>query len=320
MTPPLSDQARAGNRTPLRLIYMGTPDFAVPALEALIAAGHEVVCVYSQPPRRAGRGQKERPSPVHAFAESQDINVRTPKSLRDPEAQTEFAELNAGVAVVAAYGLILPPAILEAPRLGCLNIHASLLPRWRGAAPIHRAILAGDDETGVTVMQMDKGLDTGGILLSKSVPITPTTTASDLHDALAALGGPLVVQALDGLSSGILNETPQPEAGVTYAEKLSRDEGRLDWTRSAAYLARAVRAFTPWPGAWFDHDGARIKVLEAAVASGTAAPGTVLDDALTIACSEGALRLLTVQRSGRGPVDTASFLRGYDLSAGTVLP
>jgi methionyl-tRNA formyltransferase len=304
----------------LRLIYMGTPDFAVPALEALIAAGHEVVCVYSQPPRRAGRGQKERPSPVHAFAESQDINVRTPKSLRDPEAQTEFAELNAGVAVVAAYGLILPPAILEAPRLGCLNIHASLLPRWRGAAPIHRAILAGDDETGVTVMQMDKGLDTGGILLSKSVPITPTTTASDLHDALAALGGPLVVQALDGLSSGILNETPQPEAGVTYAEKLSRDEGRLDWTRSAAYLARAVRAFTPWPGAWFDHDGARIKVLEAAVASGTAAPGTVLDDALTIACSEGALRLLTVQRSGRGPVDTASFLRGYDLSAGTVLP
>ena len=320
MTPPLSDQARAGNRTPLRLIYMGTPDFAVPALEALIAAGHEVVCVYSQPPRRAGRGQKERPSPVHAFAESQDINVRTPKSLRDPEAQTEFAELNAGVAVVAAYGLILPPAILEAPRLGCLNIHASLLPRWCGAAPIHRAILAGDDETGVTVMQMDKGLDTGGILLSKSVPITPTTTASDLHDALAALGGPLVVQALDGLSSGILNETPQPEAGVTYAEKLSRDEGRLDWTRSAAYLARAVRAFTPWPGAWFDHDGARIKVLEAAVASGTAAPGTVLDDALTIACSEGALRLLTVQRSGRGPVDTASFLRGYDLSAGTVLP
>ena len=320
MTPPLSDQARAGNRTPLRLIYMGTPDFAVPALEALIAAGHEVVYVYSQPPRRAGRGQKERPSPVHAFAESQDINVRTPKSLRDPEAQTEFAELNAGVAVVAAYGLILPPAILEAPRLGCLNIHASLLPRWRGAAPIHRAILAGDDETGVTVMQMDKGLDTGGILLSKSVPITPTTTASDLHDALAALGGPLVVQALDGLSSGILNETPQPEAGVTYAEKLSRDEGRLDWTRSAAYLARAVRAFTPWPGAWFDHDGARIKVLEAAVASGTAAPGTVLDDALTIACSEGALRLLTVQRSGRGPVDTASFLRGYDLSAGTVLP
>ena len=320
MTPPLSDQARAGNRTPLRLIYMGTPDFAVPALEALIAAGHEVVCVYSQPPRRAGRGQKERPSPVHAFAESQDINVRTPKSLRDPEAQTEFAELNAGVAVVAAYGLILPPAILEAPRLGCLNIHASLLPRWRGAAPIHRAILAGDDETGVTVMQMDKGLDTGGILLSKSVPITPTTTASDLHDALAALGGPLVVQALDGLSSGILNETPQPEAGVTYAEKLSRDEGRLDWTRSAAYLARAVRAFTPWPGAWFDHDGARIKVLEAAVASGTAASGTVLDDALTIACSEGALRLLTVQRSGRGPVDTASFLRGYDLPAGTVLP
>lgn len=320
MTLPPSNQASAGNRTPLRLIYMGTPDFAVPALEALIAAGHKVVCVYSQPPRRAGRGQKERPSPVHAFAESRDIDVRTPRSLRDPEAQTEFAELNADVAVVAAYGLILPPEILEAPRLGCLNVHASLLPRWRGAAPIHRAILAGDDETGVTIMQMDKGLDTGGILLSKSEPITPTTTASDLHDALATLGGPLVVEALNGLSAGTLQATPQPEDGVTYAEKLSRDEGRLDWTHSAAYLARAVRAFTPWPGAWFDHDGARIKVLEAAVASGTATPGTIIDDALTIACSEGALRLLTVQRSGRGPVDAASFLRGYDLPSGTVLP
>lgn len=320
MTPPPSDQARAGNRASLRLIYMGTPDFAVPALEALIAAGHDVVCVYSQPPRRAGRGQKERPSPVHAFAESRNINVRTPKSLRAPEAQTEFANLKADVAVVAAYGLILPPEILEAPRLGCLNIHASLLPRWRGAAPIQRAILAGDDETGVTIMQMDKGLDTGGILLSKSVPITPTTTASNLHDALAALGGPLVVETLDSLSAGTLKATPQPEGGVTYAEKLSRDEGQLDWTHPATYLERTVRAFTPWPGAWFEHDGDRIKILEAIAVPNTGAPGTILDDSLTIACGEGALRLLKVQRSGRGPVDAASFLRGYDLPAGTVLP
>lgn len=306
-------------RTPLRLIYMGTPDFAVPALETLIGAGHDVICVYSQPPRRAGRGQKARPSPVHAFAEARGIAVRTPKSLRDPDEQAAFVALNADAAVVAAYGLILPPPILEAPRLGCLNIHASLLPRWRGAAPIQRAILADDTETGVTIMQMDKGLDTGDILLSETVAITPETTASDLHDALAARGGPLVVEALDGLAAGSLKAAPQSESGITYAEKLSRDEGRLDWTRPAAYLARAVRAFTPWPGAWFEHDGARIKVLNARVETGSAPPGTIIDDRLIVACGEDALRLLTVQRSGRAPVDTGSFLRGYDLPAGTIL-
>lgn len=310
----------AVTRTPLRLIYMGTPGFAVPALKTLIAAGHDIVCVYSQPPRRAGRGQKARPSPVQAFADDKGIPVRTPKSLRDPEEQAAFAALDADAAVVAAYGLILPPAILEAPRFGCLNIHASLLPRWRGAAPIQRAILAGDTQSGVTIMQMDEGLDTGGVLLSEAVPITMETTASNLHDALAARGGPLVVEALDGLAAGTLKATPQPETGVTYAEKLSRDEGRLDWTRPAPYLARAVRAFTPWPGAWFEHDGARIKILEACVESGSATPGTIIDDRLTIACSEGALRLLTVQRSGRAAVDAESFLRGYDLPAGTVLP
>ncbi|NKB54711.1 MAG: methionyl-tRNA formyltransferase [Alphaproteobacteria bacterium] len=299
---------------------MGTPGFAVPALKTLIAAGHDIVCVYSQPPRRAGRGQKARPSPVQAFADDKGIPVRTPKSLRDPEEQAAFAALDADAAVVAAYGLILPPAILEAPRFGCLNIHASLLPRWRGAAPIQRAILAGDTQSGVTIMQMDEGLDTGGVLLSEAVPITMETTASNLHDALAARGGPLVVEALDGLAAGTLKATPQPETGVTYAEKLSRDEGRLDWTRPAPYLARAVRAFTPWPGAWFEHDGARIKILEACVESGSATPGTIIDDRLTIACSEGALRLLTVQRSGRAAVDAESFLRGYDLPAGTVLP
>lgn len=320
MKPPPSNADSKPEHAPLRLAYMGTPDFAVPALEMLIAAGHDIVCVYSQPPRRAGRGQKERPSPVHAFAEARNIPVRTPKTLRDAEEQDAFAALGLDAAVVAAYGLILPPPILEAPRLGCLNIHASLLPRWRGAAPIHRAILAGDCESGVTIMQMDEGLDTGAILLAKAVPITNTTTASDLHDRLAEIGGGLVVEALSGLAAGTLVPQPQPEDGTCYAEKLDRAEGQLDWAQSAAYLARAVRAFTPWPGAWFEHDGNRIKVLDACEADADAPPGTVLDDQLTVACGEGALRLRRVQRSGKGPTDAGAFLRGYDLPVGTVLP
>lgn len=298
---------------------MGTPDFAVPALEALIAAGHEMRCVYSQPPRRAGRGQKERPSPVHAVAAERGIEVRTPTSLRDPAVQAAFAALDTEAAVVAAYGLILPQAVLDAPRLGCLNIHASLLPRWRGAAPIQRAILAGDAETGVTIMQMDAGLDTGAMLLSRSVPISDTATAGDLHDTLAALGAHLIVEALDGLGAGTLTATPQSEDGATYARKLERDEGRLDWSRPAAELARAVRAFSPWPGAWVEHGGARVKVLEAREADGNGSPGTVLDNRLTIACGGGALRLLKVQRPGKGPVDADAFLRGYELPVGTVL-
>lgn len=319
MTPPPTSRADNGQRTPLRLVFMGTPDFAVPALAALIDAGHEILCAYSQPPRRAGRGQKERPSPVHTYAAENGIMVRTPKTLRDDAAQAEFDALGADAAVVIAYGLILPQAILDAPRLGCLNIHASLLPRWRGAAPIQRTILAGDEETGVTIMQMDAGLDTGDMLLSRSVPITAETTASDLHDGLAALGAELIVDALGRLNAGTLRGAPQPETGTTYAQKLSRDEGRLDWTQPAAYLARTVRAFSPWPGAWFEHDGARIKVLKAHETASVADPGTILDSELTIACGDGALRLVTVQRSGKGPTDAAAFLRGYDLPAGTVL-
>ncbi|HEY0838256.1 MAG TPA: methionyl-tRNA formyltransferase [Azospirillum sp.] len=312
--------------TPLRLVFMGTPDFAVPSLQALLDAGQEVVCVYSQPPRPAGRGQQVQTSPVHRFADERGIPVRTPKSLRNAEAQAEFAALNADAAVVAAYGLILPQAVLDAPRLGCLNVHGSLLPRWRGAAPIQRALLAGDAETGITIMQMDAGLDTGGMLLKGAVPIGPDTTASTLHDDLAALGARLIVEALAGLAEGRLTATPQPDDGVTYAAKLTREDGRLDWTREAAFVERQVRALTPWPGCWFDAPTAtgteRIKVLKAEppLPSGpNAAPGTVLDERLTIACADGAVRLALVQRPGKAPVDGAAFLRGFHLPTGTLL-
>ncbi|QCO02280.1 methionyl-tRNA formyltransferase [Azospirillum argentinense] len=316
--------------TPLRLVFMGTPDFAVPSLRALADAGHEVVCVYSQPPRPAGRGQQVQKSPVHRFAEERGIPVRTPKSLRNAEAQAEFAELKADAAVVAAYGLILPQPILDAPRLGCLNVHGSLLPRWRGAAPIQRAILAGDAETGITIMQMDIGLDTGAMLLKDAVPITAETTASSLHDTLADMGARLIVEALDGLAAGRLTAVPQPEAGVTYAAKLTREDGRLDWTRDAAFVERQVRALTPWPGCWFDAPTPtggveRIKVLKAEPAPTStnnarkAAPGTLLDDRLTIACADGAVRLTLVQRPGKAPVDGAALLRGFALPVGTRL-
>ncbi|WP_353857987.1 methionyl-tRNA formyltransferase [Azospirillum formosense] len=316
--------------TPLRLVFMGTPDFAVPSLRALADAGHEVVCVYSQPPRPAGRGQQVQKSPVHRFAEERGIPVRTPKSLRNAEAQAEFADLKADAAVVAAYGLILPQPILDAPRLGCLNVHGSLLPRWRGAAPIQRAILAGDAETGITIMQMDIGLDTGAMLLKDAVPITAGTTASTLHDALADMGARLIVEALHGLAAGRLTAEPQPEAGVTYAAKLTREDGRLDWTRDAAFVERQVRALTPWPGCWFDAPTPtggveRIKVLKAEPAPAPtndarkAAPGTLLDDRLTVACSDGAVRLTLVQRPGKAPVDGAALLRGFNLPVGTRL-
>jgi methionyl-tRNA formyltransferase len=305
----------------LRLAFMGTPDFAVPSLRALIDAGHNVVCVYSQPPRPAGRGHRLQSSPVHAFAEARGIPVRTPKTLRTAEAQAEFAALDLDAAVVAAYGLILPQPVLDAPRLGCLNVHASLLPRWRGAAPIQRAILAGDAETGITIMQMDAGLDTGGMLLRESVPITPATTADSLHDALADLGARLIGPALDGLAAGRLKPEPQPADGVTYAAKLTRDDGRLDWTAPAAVIERQVRALTPWPGVWFDAAGERIKVLAAEPVAGQPArpPGTLLDDALTVACGAGAIRLIRVQRPGKAPVDGAAFLRGFPVKPGAVL-
>ena len=306
----------------LRLAFMGTPDFAVPSLVALAEAGHEIACVYSQPPRPAGRGHKERPSPVQRLAEARGWPLRTPASLKEPEAQAAFADLGLDAAVVVAYGLILPKAILDAPRLGCLNAHASLLPHWRGAAPIQRAILAGDAESGVTIMQMDEGLDSGAILLRQAVPIGPEVTAATLHDELAALGADLLVQALDGLAAGTLAGRAQDEAKACYADKLSRDEGRLDWRRPAAALARQVRALTPWPGAFAAlPGGGRLKVLRAEALEGSSGPpGTLLDAALTVACGEGALRLLEVQKAGKATVEGAAFLRGARLAAGAVLP
>jgi methionyl-tRNA formyltransferase len=305
--------------TRLRLAFMGTPDFAVPALHALLDAGHEVAAVYSQPPRPAGRGHRETPSPVHALAAARGLPVRTPTSLRDAAEQAFFAQLHLDAAVVVAYGLILPAAILGAPRLGCLNIHASLLPRWRGAAPIQRAILAGDSETGVSIMRMDEGLDTGPVLLREATPLGPRATATELHDRLAALGSRMIVEALQGLAAGTLTAMPQPGEGITYAAKLTREEGRLDWSRPAAVLERQVRAFTPWPGAWFTHASERIKVLAAEPMTGSGRPGQVLDGAFTVACGEGALRLTRLQRAGKAPLDADAFLRGFALPPGIVL-
>jgi methionyl-tRNA formyltransferase len=303
----------------MRVIYMGTQDFAVPALRRLIETGHEIVAAYSQPPRPAGRGQREQVSPVHEEAARRGIPVRTPSTLRTEAAQQEFEAFDADVAVVAAYGLILPKAVLAAPRHGCINIHASLLPRWRGAAPIQRAILAGDRETGITIMQMDEGLDTGAMLFQAKTPIGPETTAQELHDRLAALGGDSIVDALRLLAAGKLRATPQPAEGATYAAKLTREEGRLDWRRPAVGLERQVRAFTPWPGAWFDHAGERFKVLAARAVDGKGEPGTVLDGKLTVACGEGALAITRLQRAGKAATDAAAFLRGYPLPPGTKL-
>jgi methionyl-tRNA formyltransferase len=312
----------------LRLAFMGTPTFAVPSLEALLAAGHEVACVYTQPPRPAGRGYALRPSPVHGAAEAHGLLVRTPRTLRTPDAAAALAALGLDAAVVVAYGLILPPPVLAAPRLGSINVHASLLPRWRGAAPIQRAILSGDRETGISIMAMDEGLDTGPVLLQAVVPITDRTTAEALHDRLAALGASLLVAALDGLAAGTLHPVPQPAEGVTYAAKLGREDGRINWAAGASAIARQVRALAPWPGAWFDgpRDKAaeRIKVLdvEAADPPGPGVPpGTVLDERFTIACGAGsALRLAQVQRPGKAPVEGAAFLRGLALPVGAVLP
>ena len=303
----------------MKLVFMGTPDFAVPILESLVEAGHRVAAVYSQPPRPAGRGHKEQLSPVHARAAHLGILVRTPTSLRTAEAQAEFAALEADAAVVAAYGLILPKAILDAPRLGCVNVHASLLPRWRGAAPIQRAILAGDAETGVTIMRMDVGLDTGPMLIRESILLLPDATASWLHDMLAAMGSRLILPALEGLDEGTLAAVPQPEDGVTYARKLSKDEGRLDWSRPAAELERMVRALNPWPGVWFALGPERVKVLEAVMTPADGAPGTVLDEQLTIACGRYALRPVRVQRAGKAPMTAAEMLRGHAIPKGTVL-
>jgi methionyl-tRNA formyltransferase len=302
----------------MRLVFMGTPDFSVPVLDALVQAGHELAAVYCQPPRPAGRGKKDSPTPVHQRAVALGLPVRHPASLKGPEAQAEFAALNADLAVVVAYGLILPQAVLDAPKRGCLNIHASLLPRWRGAAPIHRAIMAGDAETGICIMQMEAGLDTGPVLLREATPIGPQDTTGQLHDRLSQMGARLIVTALSRLDE--LVPVPQPADGVTYAAKIDKAEAAVDWTRPAAEVDRQIRGLSPFPGAWIDHDGQRIKLLASRLAEGAGPPGTLLDDALTVACGTGhgagAVQLLRLQRAGRGAQDAAEFLRGMPLTRG----
>lgn len=298
----------------MRVIFMGTPDFSVPVLDALVEAGHEIAAVYCQPPRPAGRGQKERPTPVHARALELGLEVRHPTSLKSAEEQAAFAALNADIAVVVAYGLILPQAVLDAPRKGCLNIHASLLPRWRGAAPIHRAILSGDAETGVCIMQMEAGLDTGPVLLRAATLIGPEETTGELHDRLSALGARTIVEALERLDT--LTPETQPEEGVTYAAKIDKAEAAIDWTRPAPELIRQINGLSPFPGAWVQWNGERLKLLAARAASGQGTPGTVLDDALTIACGTGALQLTRLQRAGKAAQAAADFLRGNALGKG----
>ncbi|WP_238366797.1 methionyl-tRNA formyltransferase [Mesobacterium pallidum] len=301
----------------MRVIFMGTPDFSVPVLEALVDAGHEIAAVYCQPPRPAGRGKKDRPTPVHARAEALGLEVRHPVSLRGAEEQAAFAALGADVAVVVAYGLILPQPVLDAPRHGCLNIHASLLPRWRGAAPIHRAIMAGDAETGVCIMQMEAGLDTGPVLLRKAVQIGDEETTGALHDRLSALGAAAIIEALARLDA--LTPEVQPEEGVTYAAKIDKAEAAIDWTRPAAEVSRQVRGLAPFPGAWTLVGGERIKLLGAWVEPGGGTPGEALDDALLIACGDGAVRITRAQRAGKGAQEAEVFLRGFPVPRGTML-
>jgi methionyl-tRNA formyltransferase len=305
----------------MRLIFMGTPDFSVPPLHALAAAGHEIAAVYTQPPRPAGRGQKPRPSPVARAAEALGLPVRAPVNFRDPADREAFAALDADLAVVVAYGLILPVPVLDAPTRGCLNIHASLLPRWRGAAPIQRAILAGDAETGVAVMGMEAGLDTGPVWLAARTRIGSEDTAGGLHDRLSEMGARLIVEALDRLDT--LTPVPQSEDGVTYARKIDKAEARIDWSRPAVEIDRQIRGLSPFPGAWCEIGGERVKPLLSTLAEdediGGAGPGFTLDDALTVACGEGAIRIARVQRAGKGPVPAADFLRGFPVRAGTRL-
>lgn len=308
----------------MRVVFMGTPDFSVPVMTEILGQGHEIVAVYTRAPKPAGRGMDLRPSPVHALADKFGIPVFTPKTLRNDDEIARFAAHEADVAVVVAYGLILPKAVLDAPRLGCLNLHASLLPRWRGAAPIQRAIMAGDAETGVMVMKMEEGLDTGPVGMVERVTITPDMTANDLHDRLSMIGADLMVRALAALSRDSLQFTPQAAEGVTYAHKIEKAEARIDWMRSAQELHNHVRGLSPFPGAFFEVDFGkgpeRIKVLRSKVAQGQGAPGTLLDEALTIACGSGALQILDVQRAGKAPMKADEFLRGARLAKGAVLP
>ena len=300
----------------MRIAFMGTPDFAVPTLDALLAAGHEVAAVYSQPPRRAGRGKALTRSPVQRRAEDAGIEVRTPATLRDPAEQEAFAALELDAAVVAAYGLILPAPVLAAPRHGCLNVHASLLPRWRGAAPIQRAILAGDERTGVCIMAMERGLDTGPVYARRETEIG-RKTAGELTAELAGIGGALMADVLERIEG--MTPEPQPDTGVTYANKIEKQEARLDFSRPAAVVERQVRAFSPVPGAFFDLQGERIKVLAAETGELSGAPGTVLDHGLTIACGEGSIVPTLVQRAGRAAMRPDELLRGFVIPVGTVL-
>ncbi len=307
----------------MRLAFLGTPDFAVQSLAAILAAGHEVVCVYSQPPAPRGRGQTLQPSPVQAFAESHGLTVRTPVSMKAPEEISAFQALDLDIAVVVAFGQILVAEVLDAPRLGCFNVHASLLPRWRGAAPIQRSLMAGDSVTGVQVMRMSLGLDEGAILATETVRIGPLDTAGTLHDRLAEAGARLLPPTLAAIAAGTAVETPQTAAGVTYAKKIKPAEARIDWTRSATELDLHIRGLSPFPGAWFeapsDKGPVRVKALLSRVEEGAGTPGQTLDDSLLIACGTGAVRLLRAQREGKSAQDSADFLRGFPVVAGTVL-
>jgi methionyl-tRNA formyltransferase len=299
----------------MRIIFMGSPDFAVPTLDALVAAGHDVVAAYTQPPRPAGRGKADRPTAVEVRARTLGLTVRSPRSLKGPEEQAAFAALDADVAVVAAYGLILPQAILDAPRHGCLNVHGSLLPRWRGAAPVQRAIMAGDMLTGVTIMAMEAGLDTGPMIAKAELAIGRKNAAQATQE-LADVGATLMVETL---AAGTFEGEPQPEQGVTYAAKISKEEARIDWLRPAADIVRHVQGLAPFPGAWFEVAGERVKLLAADFVEAVGAPGDVVDDALTIACGDGAIRPSLLQRAGHKPLALDDFLRGFAIAAGTRL-
>lgn len=302
----------------LRLAFMGTPEFAVPTLTELIGQGHNIAAVYTQPARPKGRGLAPEPSPIAKVAAAHGLPLRTPESLKAADAQAEFAALDLDAAIVVAYGLLLPKPILDAPKLGCFNLHASLLPRWRGAAPIQRAVMAGDNETGVMVMRMEEGLDTGPVLMSKRTPIG-RKTYGELHDELSRLGADLMARAVAAFERGSIDEHPQPSDGATYAKKISKEEARIDWTRSAREVDCLIRALSPWPGAWCEAKGERLKVLYAEPVSGGGTSGEILDDHLTVACGEGALRLTRLQRAGRGVMSAEELLRGFPLLQGTMV-
>jgi methionyl-tRNA formyltransferase len=303
----------------LRLAFMGTPEFSVPTLKALLESEHEVAVVYTQPPRPAGRGKKLQKSPIHLFAEHHGIEVRCPVSLKSEDEKTAFSELNLDIAIVVAYGLILPKAILDAPRLGAVNIHASLLPRWRGAAPIHRAIMAGDEKSGIAIMQMDVGLDTGDVLAMADTPISSTTTTLELHDNLASMGAGLLLTTLGFMEMGMAHATPQATDGITYAEKIDKAESRINWQDTAQEIDRKVRGLFPFPGAWCEINGERIKILKGTPVEQQGGVGELLDQQLTIGCGLGAYRVESAQRAGKKPMLTDELLRGLDVSVGEVL-